>query len=498
VLCVAYAWANLNAGKLEAAEARLLAAERWLEPAMDVTETGASTMVVVDEEQFRTLPASLATARAYHAQAVGDLSGTVRYARRVLELVPEGDPKWRGDATALLGLAQWASGDLEAAQRTFADGLAGMQPLAVIVGTFVLADIQITLGRLREAARTCKRALQLAAEQGEPAPIGTEDVYTEISKLHREWGDLEAAASDLATAQRLGDQVELPDWRYRWCIAQARLHETLGDLEGALDLLDEAGRVYVRTPLPDVRPIAAIKARVWIRQGRLAQAQSWARERGLSVDDDLTYLREYEHITLARALIARYRNEREEHSVHETLRLLERLLKAAEAGGRTGSAIEILVLQALAHEARGDLPSALVSLERAMSLAEPQGYVRMFVDPGLPMATLLQEAAEQGFAPSYVGRLRAAFGKTTTSRAVATSRERAGARRDTLPLIEPLSERELEVLKMLGTELSGPEIARELVISLNTMRTHTKNIYGKLGVHSRRAAVRRAEELGLL
>ena len=150
-----------------------------------------------------------------------------------------------------------------------------------------------------------------------------------------------------------------------------------------------------------------------------------------------------------------------------------------------GSVIEILVLQALAHEAQDDIPPALVSLERALTLAEPQGYVQIFVDEGPPMAALLREVAKQGIAPNYVPQLRAAFGKSERTSPV------------TQPIIEPLSERELEVLRLLGSELSGPDIARELMVSPNTMRTHTKNIYSKLGVHNRRSAVRRAEELDL-
>jgi LuxR family maltose regulon positive regulatory protein len=166
--------------------------------------------------------------------------------------------------------------------------------------------------------------------------------------------------------------------------------------------------------------------------------------------------------------------------------LLERLLRAAEAGGRTGSVIEALVLQALAHQARGDLPAALVPLGRALTLAEPEGYVRVFVDEGRPMATLLESAAKRGIVPDAARQMLAAFGGVE---------ERAPVRQDA---IEPLSERELAVLRLLATDLGGPAIARELLVSLNTMRTHTKNIFGKLGVNNRRAAVRRAEELQLL
>ena len=239
--------------------------------------------------------------------------------------------------------------------------------------------------------------------------------------------------------------------------------------------------------VPDVRPIAALKARVWLAQGRLADAVAWARERGLSAEDDLSYLREFEHLTLARVLLARDASDRARRSVHEALDLLARLLAAAEAGGRTGSVIEILVLQALAHRARGDLPAALAALERALTLAEPEGYVRVFVDEGPPMAALLAAAAQRGIAPQLCPPARGGLR--------ARPRTAPPANRD---LVEPLSERELDVLRLLGTDLDGPEIARELMVSLNTMRTHTKNIYSKLGVNNRRAAVRRAEELQLL
>ena len=201
--------------------------------------------------------------------------------------------------------------------------------------------------------------------------------------------------------------------------------------------------------------------------------------------DDLSYLREFEHITLARVLLARYAAERAEGSLQEATRLLERLLRAAEEGQRTGSVIEILVLQALAHQARGDIPAALAPLQRAMSLAEPEGYVRIFADEGAPMAALLRAAAKQGTTRNYVRRLLAAVTKTEDSTPASQG------------LIEPLSERELDVLRLLRTDLDGPDIARELVVSLNTVRTHTKNIYAKLGVNNRRAAVRRARELDL-
>jgi LuxR family maltose regulon positive regulatory protein len=495
VLSVAYAQAYLIAGKLEAAEARLLDAERWLEPTTathDRPEAPSTKMVVVDEEQVRLLPASIAIARAYHAQALGDVPATVKYAQQALDLLPEGDHPERGEATSLLGLAYWASGDLKAAHRNFSDSLAG-NIIAIIHGSFIPADIKMTLGHLNEAVNICEHALQLAIEQGEPMPLVAVETYTGISKLHRERGDLEAAAQDLATSKKLGEQIELPDWQPRWCIAQARLKETLGDLDGALELLDEAGRLFIRTALPDVRPIAALKTRIWIAQGRLAEALEWVRERGLSVDDELSFLREFEHITLARVLIAEYKNDRADRSILEAMGLLERLLKAAEEGRRMGSVIDILVLQALAHEAQDNIPLALVPLERALALAEPEGYVRIFVDEGPPMARLLYEAVARGVAADYARRLLAAFPvaepeKPAPSKAQAPKSE----------LVEPLSERELEILKLIAEGLTNPEIAARLFLSLNTVKVHTRNIYGKLGVNNRTQAVIQARALGIL
>ncbi len=226
-------------------------------------------------------------------------------------------------------------------------------------------------------------------------------------------------------------------------------------------------------------------------QGRLTEALGWARERGLSVDNELSYLNEFEHITFARVLIARYKSDWVESSINGALKLLHRLLKAAEAGGRKGSMIEILVVKALAHQAQDDIPLALGALENALELAEPEGYVRVFVEEGAPMKQLLLEAAARGLRPDYTGKLLAGF------------EEQGDKFHHTVPstlqqLSEPLSQRELEVLRLLNTDLSGPEIATELVIALSTVRTHTKSIYSKLNVNSRQAAVKRAIELDLI
>ena len=298
----------------------------------------SNEMIVVDKELFQSLPATIATARAYRALALGDIPGTVQYARQALDLTPEQDRVRRIQATSLLGLAQYTSGDLEAAERSLADfhtNLRKTGDIPTLIGiTFLLADIRVALGRLHEAESSYQQTLRLATGQGEPMPLGTADLYRGLGELYVERGDLEAAAQHLLTSQKLGEQTTTTDWLHRLCVSQARLKEAQGDLDGALALLDEAERVTIRGPLPDVRPVAALKARVWLKQGRLAEAQGWAREQGLSVDDDIRYTREFEHITLARVPHrCRYKAIGRLVLLHEATRLLGRLLQAAEAGG---------------------------------------------------------------------------------------------------------------------------------------------------------------------
>jgi LuxR family maltose regulon positive regulatory protein len=286
----------------------------------------------------------------------------------------------------------------------------------------------------------------------------------------------------------------------------ARMQQAQGDLDGALDLLNEAEDLYEGDFSPNVRPVAAFKTRAWVAQGKLGEALGWVREQGLSSEDELSYLREFEHITLARILLARYQSDRSERSLHEAIGLLERLLKAAQEGGRMGNVIEILTLQARAHQLQGDISAALTPLQQALTLAEPEGYVRIFVDEGEPLRALIEDLRSMIESQSrdqddhliaYVDKLLNAFtGSSVVPRSSILPIENQKSKIE--HLVEPLSQRELEVIRLFKTELSGPEIARELVIGLSTVRTHTKSIYSKLNVNSRRAAVKRAEELHLI
>ena len=202
---------------------------------------------------------------------------------------------------------------------------------------------------------------------------GTADMYVGMSQIACERDDLPAATQYLLRAEELGEHTWLPQNPYRWRVAMARVREAEGDLDGALDLLDEAQRVYTGDFSPNVRPIPALRARELTARGRVGEAVAWAREQGLSAEDDLTYLREFEHITLARVLLARYGCDQDEGALLEAMALLTRLLQAAQAKERWGNVIEILLLQALVYQEQGDTSAALIPLQRALTLAEPEG-----------------------------------------------------------------------------------------------------------------------------
>ena len=301
-------------------------------------------------------------------------------------------------------------GDLESAIRRYTEALANLTAsgnISDVLGcSIALADMHSTLGRLSDAIRTYQAGLDLAEAHG--VVRGTADMHIGLSEVLLERNDLAAATQHLDASTQLGEQAGLPQHPYRWRVAMARLRRAEGDLDAALDLLDEAERVYNTDMSPAVRPVAAVKARVQLAAGDLAAARRWAAERGLAADDDLSYLHEYEHITLARVLLATHTADRDNRSVDDATRLLERLLAAAEEGQRTGSAIEILVVLSLAHQARGDHTAATAALEQALARAEPEGYLRIFVDELPALAPLLRATSPQGVAGDHARTVLAA------------------------------------------------------------------------------------------
>jgi LuxR family maltose regulon positive regulatory protein len=339
---------------------------------------------------------------------------------------------------------------------------------------------------------TYEQGLQWATAPGAPVLRGAADMYVGMSNLHYEHNDLQTATQHLLTSQALGKLAGLPQNPYRWCAAMARIRGAQGDLDGALELLDDAERLYDGNFSPNVRPLATRKVRVWVAQMRLGEALVWVREQGLSAEDELSYMREFDHITLARVLLARYQSDRSDGSISGAVGLLDRLLTAAEEGDRKGSAIEILVLQAIVYRTQGNLPAALMSLQHALALAEPEGYVRIFLDEGSSMMQLLREAAAREIMPDYTGKLLAVF--------EAEKRKSVGKSPlpPTQPLIEPLSQRELEILHLIAQGLSNRQIGERLFLALDTIKGHNRKIFDKLQVQSRTEAIARARELGLL
>lgn len=467
VLAIQFVGGFMSSNAFEGVDKRLLDIERQL-------ELPRGDLVFHDPDELARIPAHLEMYRAALALNSGDPAGTIAHADAATGLAQPQDDLARAAASALSGLASWMTGDLEAAHRrytTAVEGLTRADRVPDVLGcSITLADLELTQGRLDDAERTFERALSLAGSQ---VVRGTADMWVGLARVAWHRGDLARTAELLRKAEELGADAGLAQYPYRWRRGMALLREAQGDVESAVRLLDEAIHVYVGDYSPDVQPVAATRARVLAANGRLDEAVDWARKQGLSADDELSYLREYEHVTLARIMVASGTTQR-------ALDLLDRLLSAAEEGGRTGTVLEILVLQALARQ-------DTAPLERALGLAETGGWIRVFSGEGAPLRDLLRRADDSAFQRRVLTAMQAD-----------RPEEAAPAKPDQSPLVDPLSERELEVLRLLASELDGPDIARHLVVSLNTVRTHTKHIYTKLGVNSRRSAVAKAHQLGLL
>lgn len=492
VLCTQIAWGYMDISDVDISESRLRDAERCLERPSD-------EMVIVAEDQFRSLPARIAIARTYNAQSVLDFPAAVKYAELAIKLAPEEDHFLRAQTKAILGGTYWANGDLDAACKSMSDWIENSQKagnfLFAIASASGKADILKEQGHLREALRTYQQSLQLASEHEAVAQSIIAHHYLGLAMLYHEMKDDVSAAQYFHKSMEMGQYSLLHDWTYRKCLAQVQMKESEGDLDSALDLLDEAKLFYVRSLIPNTQPVDAIQARIYLKQGRLPKAEAWVRERGLSAKDDLSYLREFEYITLARVLIAKYQSNRDERIIHDGFHLLDRLLTAAENQNRMGSVIQILMVTALAHHAAGSTPQTFASLERSLRLAQPEGYFRTFVAEGEPMRALLsafqawlekQPRSQYQELRVYTGNLLSAFAQPT------------GIAKPAAGMVEALSERELEVLRLIALGLSNNEISQRLFLALNTIKGHNRIIFDKLQVQNRTGAVARARELGLL
>jgi LuxR family transcriptional regulator, maltose regulon positive regulatory protein len=488
-LCVYYARMLTSINQLEAAEELLQQAERGVQEDLPA-------------EQVPFILGWVFSVRAGIAAFSGDVERAISLGRQALALLPEAEVIARAGALVTTSRAYQVSGDVTSvaerevvAANTFIR--TSNNPFATMSSTCVLARLYVLQGRLRQAAATYEQVVQVA-----PRPEVLRTMYTSLyyyfglGDLLREWNDLQAAERHLAQGMALVNEtlsVE-PVVAVLGYTALAHLQQARGHSREAFATLDALAQLAEqRRFLPHLlAQVAAVRAELGLAQGNLAAAILWADSSGLSAEDtDLSYPQEGAYLTLARVRIAQRRSDPATPFLQDVLHMLDRLQESAEAKARMNSVLEILVLRALALEVQGDRTSALSTLERALVLAAHEGYIRLFVDKGEPILTLLRQAYARGIAPDYVATLLSAFGEQHPP-ALPLPSPRSSS------LLEPLTEREREVLHLLLEGASNREIARRLTLSVNTVKRHVYNICGKLGVQSRTQAIVRARALNLV
>jgi len=480
-LCIAHAWNLFTSGQHDAAWDCLQSAERALAtgaaPAENAPPHGP-------EAQVR---GRIAALRAFLALYDGDLSETVAYARRALKMLPKGDVNWRTTAGIALGDAYSLEGQVEAAYQVRREAVGAGRAtgnLALIAG-LKLADTCRQQGQLQRTIALCEQQWQLAQEHGLAQTVTAGWLMAIWGETLAELGDLdralERAAQGVERAER-GQDATVTGWSRLSLVRVLFSREELDAAQEIVDRLVASARSHDLPPFI-THATAAWQARIWLAEGKLEAASQWARERGPEPADAS------ESLALARIWIAQGRPA-------EAGGLLQGLIERAQAGGHTSCAIEGLVLQAWALQVQGDSARSLSALEQALLLAEPGGTIRTFVDEGPPVAGLLYQAAARGIAPAYASKLLAAF-PAPEAPLLAQSQISVPTAGGT-EIIEPLSEREIEVLHLLAEGLTNPEIAARLTLALNTVKSHTRSIYGKLDVHNRTQAVGRARALGIL
>jgi LuxR family maltose regulon positive regulatory protein len=465
-------WALTLTGQLDIAEAWLRKAE--------------SAIHLSSRESRQEIQGHIEAIRAYIAEARGDGGLTISHAQKALKFLPESNQAVRSVVTFTLGTAYRLIGDPGQAAQT----LEGARRAAHISGNrylelgalFTLADLTFDQGKLHQSFDIYKETLQLAARPGGQHLPAAGMAHFGLGLIQYAWNDLDAAQENTQQAidlcQQWGHFVNLA----ASLVLLSRLKQARGDLDGAqqaIDRAEELTRLHAMA-LRAVSWVNAFQVRLWLAQGNLEAAIRWAEESGITIADEFSYLREAEYFSLGRVYLASSKYD-------QVLELSQWLQNAAEVTGRTGSLIETLVLRALALQAKNDFSLALVSLERALVLAQPEGYIRVFINEGVLMAELLRRAGTQGIEAQFVAKLLSKFDQIAQGPTAAVQ-----------PLIEPLSQRELEVLQLLANGLSNSKIADKLVITIGTVKAHTASIYRKLNVNSRTQAAARARELELL
>ena len=488
-LLLAQAQLTMVSGRVEALEPLLDAAERAAPgaagEAFEPTVGRAGSMLV-------NVPALIAIRRAFLALLRGDAEDGAAFASRALAESSEGEWLLSSTARGFLAMAEWLRGRLAEAERGFASSTVGWQaagqPALTAWHRVQLAQVQRALGELDAAIQTYEQALKAIAPPGRPPPPNAGPVYVGLADVAYQRNELDRALEYVTEGIALSRQFLYGASPAPGLVTLAWIRQATGDPAGALEAIGEAEHV---SPAPAglLYPAPAQQARLLLAQGDVDAAARWTHESGLRADDEPRYPREPGYLVLTRVLLAQQRPV-------EALALLDRLYTAAVAQGRGGSVIEVGALRALALAACGRDDGAVTALAGVLTLACPQGYVRVFADEGPPMAALLGRliaAQRDGQAAasvrlSYLARLRSAFGAEPTAPHTAA-----------VPgLIDPLTNRELEVLQMLAAGKSNQAIASQLVITLDTVKKHVSHLLGKLGAANRTEAVSRARELSLI
>jgi LuxR family transcriptional regulator, maltose regulon positive regulatory protein len=495
VLCVALASRAAMGGRLEEAERLLVAAERAPTAAgPEGPPVGAAVRLADD------LPSAIAMLRANFARIHGDAGPATRFARQAQATLAGDDPLTRAAVEWNLAQADLLGGRLEAVEHALTRVAAGYRaagvPVLAAAVCYDLAQVQHGLGRLGAAIDTCRQALELAgAVDPDLPPAGA--AHARLAELLRERDELDAALDHAIRGVELCRRRE-----FAWPLAVglatlAWIRQAQGDPAGARAAMAEATQALPDPRLIDLfNPAPAQAARLALAQGRTTDAVRWVRDRGLDLAQEPSYPREREYLVLVRVLLA-------EQGPEQALGLLERLHAMAAAQKRTGSLVEIRVLQALALSAASDRPGALAALVEALALGAPEGYLRVFLDEGPPMAALLHELlvdrrherlAAAGAPRAYLARLAEAFEQAGLP--IRPALRRGGV--VVAGLVEPLTARELEVLGLLAAGAPNRSIAEQLVVTQETVKKHLSHLFDKLGAANRTQAVARARQLGLL
>jgi LuxR family maltose regulon positive regulatory protein len=423
--------------------------------------------------------------RAYVAGVRGDLSQAVKLSQRALALLPAEDLVVQAIVAQNLGVAYHWSGDPDAAIQTLTEAVelsqAAGQSFQTLTAMAIRGRAYEMRAALRQAMETYRDALELGRGADRPPAAFACMAHVGMAGVLYEWNELDAAKQHALEGVRLSELGGFVAYQVFGHAVLARIYEAQGDRDRALENVEQAERLGQGSDYALVTALATdLRVRLWLAEGNLMAARRWAQEHQRQARDELDAALEIEQVAVARTLLAEGRSD-------ETLSLLASLLEAARAVGRLAHVIKVRVLQALAFETREDDARADSALEHALTLAEPEGYVRSFVDEGEPMARLLRRAQVRGIAPGYASRLLVALGDSAPVPSPAAQ-----------ALVEPLTGRELEVLRLIAAGLSNREIAQELVVAVSTVKSHINHLYGKLEVKSRTQAVARARELDLL